>query len=63
VATARLRRFRTLAEIGCRWGADPIADLQGGELIIGDVPRADLPVLVQSATIEGELLVSIDSNG
>jgi hypothetical protein len=33
-----VRRFRTFAEMGCRWAADPTADLQGGEHIIGEVP-------------------------
>jgi hypothetical protein len=44
----RLRRFRALAEIGCRWAADPIAHFQGGEHIIGDVPSTDI-----GATPEG----------
>jgi hypothetical protein len=39
---AAMRRFRTLAERGCRWAADLIADLQGGEHIIGDAPHPDL---------------------
>ena len=32
------RRIRTFAQVGCRRGANSIADLQGGEHIGGDVP-------------------------
>src|SRR5262252_4062254 len=36
-----MRRNRTFAEAVAAQGADPIADLQGGERIADDVPTAD----------------------
>ena len=41
-ATTPVRRIRTFAQVGCRRGANSIADLQGGEHIGGDVPIADI---------------------
>src|SRR6516165_4269544 len=41
-AAAGMRRFRTLAEVGCRSEVRQIAHLRADEHIVGDVPTADL---------------------
>jgi hypothetical protein len=39
-----MRRFRTLAELGCRLEVRQIADIRANEHIIGDVPLPDISI-------------------